>query len=140
MIAANKLIKKNDRAGLAALGFSEANINKLFNPDFCGRLGFPSFATTNNSAEIRRLKKRIEELTNKQAAAPVVQETELYTYSEEDNRCQFEFNGKPSEEIRNILKANSFKWSPSRGTWVRQLTGNGQWAARRVKEALAKTN
>ena len=138
MVSANKLIRKNDRAGLVALGFTEKQVEELFKPDFCGRIGYPSFETQNNNAEIHRLKDRIAHLSKIQTAAPVVQESELYTYKEEEGRCQFEFDGKPSDEIREILKSNAFKWSPSRGTWVRQLTGNGQYASRRVKEALAK--
>ena len=136
MIAANKLIRKGDRAGLVALGFTETQIDRLFKPDHCCRYGFASYRLTNNNAEIRRLKDRIAQLTKVQNAAPVEVAHEGYTYKEEDGRCQFEFDGKPPEEIRNILKANSFKWSPSRGTWVRQLTGNGQWAAKKVIEQL----
>jgi len=59
-----------------------------------------------------------------------------YTYKEADNRCQFIFDGKPDEETRRILKSNAFKWSPSRTAWVRQLTGNGRFAARYVMKAL----
>lgn len=136
MVTANKLIRKGDRAGLATLGFTEAEIDKLFKPDHCCRYGFASYRLTNNNAEIRRLKDRIAQLSKVQNAAPVEVAHDGYTYREEEGRCQFEFDGKPSEEIRNILKANSFKWSPSRGTWVRQLTGNGQWAAKKVIEQL----
>lgn len=136
MVAANKLIRKGDRAGLAALGFTEAQSQKLFEGNHFGQPGFPSYRLTNNNAEIRRLKERIAHLEKVQNAAPVEVEHEGYTYREEDGRCQFEFPGKPSEEIREVLKANSFKWSPSRGTWVRQLTGNGKLAAQRVIEKL----
>lgn len=54
--ATNRLVRKNDRAGLAALGYSEARIDRFFVPDFAGRIGFPDYMLTNNSANIRRIK------------------------------------------------------------------------------------
>ena len=59
MKRANQLIRKADRDGLADLGFSDETIAKLFNADFTGRVGFPNYALTNNSANIRRLEKRL---------------------------------------------------------------------------------
>ena len=51
-------------------------------------------------------------------------------------RIQFIFDGKPDENVRNILKSEGFRWAPSQGAWQRQLTRNGQWSAERVKTAL----
>lgn len=42
----------------------------------------------------------------------------------QENRVQFVFREKPAEEFRNILKKFSFRWSPTRRTWVRKLTQN----------------
>ena len=58
MKRANHLIRKADREGLGDLGFSEETIAELFAQDFAGRTGFPNYALTNNSANIRRLEKR----------------------------------------------------------------------------------
>lgn len=132
----NKAIRKNDRKPLQDMGYSESDIDKLFAPDFCGRIGFPPYRLQNNNAEIRRLKQRIEHLQKVAAVEPNEEECDGYTYKEEDNRCQFVFDGKPEESIRSILKGNGFRWSPSRGAWVRQYTANGCFAARRVKEKL----
>ena len=138
MKASNKAIRKNDQNALQELGYSEEGIKELFTPDFCGRIGFPSYALQNNNAEIRRLKQRIESLTKMATRQPILIKTKNYTYKEEDNRCQFIFDGKPDEETRGILKRNAFKWSPSRTAWVRQLTGNGRYAAKIVKEKLSE--
>ena len=62
--------------------------------------------------------------------------TGLYTYAVDDNRVQFIFDSKPAEEVRNILKRHSFRWSPSRGAWVRQATRSGFWAAEDVRKEL----
>lgn len=104
---------------------------------------FPSYCLTNNNAEIRRLKKRIEELQEIKASGDseaevedveglrVVEDTQLM-------RIQLIFDGKPEPEIRSILKGNGFRWAPSQGAWQRQLNSNGQWAARRAIEEIRK--
>ena len=65
-----------------------------------------------------------------------------YTYREdtEENRILFEFSGKPDEATRTILKKHGFRWNPTRKAWVRQLTGNGRWAAQSVREAFEKND
>ncbi|MGE8450885.1 MAG: hypothetical protein ACN6OP_09780 [Pseudomonadales bacterium] len=67
-------------------------------------------------------------------------ETEGYTYREdvEENRVMFEFDGKPEQNVRDLLKRNAFKWSPSRNAWVRQLTNSGIYAGKMVCQGLAK--
>ena len=131
----NALIRKKDTAGLVAL-VGEKRAAELQQPDFCGRIGFASYSLQNNNAEINRLKKRIAQLTQAAEREDVEEEHEGYTYKEEENRCQFVFDGKPDEETRTKLKNNGFKWSPSRMAWVRQSTPNGRAAAARVKAAL----
>ena len=59
---ANQLIRKDNREGLADLGFSGEAIDRLFVADFGGRTGFPRFELTNNSANIRRLEKRLAQI------------------------------------------------------------------------------
>jgi len=75
MKRANQLIRKADREGLADLGFSEETITKLFSQDYAGRVGFPNYALTNNSANIRRLEKRLADL--QQAQSDVTTEEEF---------------------------------------------------------------
>jgi hypothetical protein len=98
---------------------------------------YASYQLVNNGAEIRRLRKRLDEL-GKVSSAPTGQLTNnaLYELSHEDGRYQFRFDGKPSDEVRSILKSNGFKWSPSRGTWVRASAGSGERAMERVKKEL----
>lgn len=131
MKAANKAIKKNDIPALKKLGYTDKEIKELFVTDF--RVpGFPCFTLTNNNANIRRIKQRIETLKKNATAKPIIITKDNYTYKEADNRCQFVFDGKPEYSIRSLLKRYSFKWSPSRTAWVRQLTGNGRFAAKMV--------
>ena len=94
----------------------------------------PSYALTNNSAEIRRLKQRIEKLTVNQEVGFVgwtFDGGEVVANSEE-NRLQILFDEKPDEQKRSALKGNGFKWSPSQGAWQRQLNQNAIRAASRL--------
>jgi len=145
MKAANKAIRahktpEDQAAALVALGFTEAQAAEAVNPDFCGRVGFPSYALSNNNANARRIKGRIADLEKRRQREDVEKEGDGYTYREdiEENRVMFVFPGKPDEATRAVLKRNAFKWSPSRGAWVRQLNGAGLWAAECVREALDK--
>ena len=71
MKRANHLIRKADREGLADLGFSEETIAKLFVQDFAGRAGFPNYTLANNSANIRRLEKRLAVIQNLSTTKPL---------------------------------------------------------------------
>lgn len=142
MKQANKAIKaaktpEAQLAALIALGYDEKTAQSLLNPRF-GRAGFASYSLTNNNANIKRVQTRIEELKALKSREDVEEVTEGYTYREdvEDNRIHFVFDGKPSENVRVLLKSHAFKWSPSRSAWVRQLNANGLHAARRVKAQL----
>jgi hypothetical protein len=142
MKAANKLAAKDDVEGLKALGFSDERIYRLLNPrESYQRKGFQSWEITNLSANIRRVRDRVAELeknANKPAEARVELSGEGFRLFEsvEDNRICFAFEGKPSEAIRRELKSRGFKWSPSRGLWVRQLNEAARWAARYAAEAI----
>ena len=98
----------------------------------------PTYFTDNESAEIRRIKGRIEQLQRREekpAKTDAGEGWNLYEDNEAGRIC-FEFDGKPEQEIINTLKSNGFRWSPSRKRWQRQNTDNGLRAADRVKESL----
>ena len=135
MKSANKCVRKNDRVGLAALRFNEKQIETLFTTDFAGRLGFPDYAITNNGANIRRLKQRIEELEKRaQTAAMETIVGDGWTISEdaEENRIVIRFDAKPPREMLDALRAGGFKWSPTRGAHVRMRSNGALYAAKRA--------
>lgn len=142
----NAIIRKKGRedaekiADIVALGcFSEDKAKELLKPDFAGRIGFASYALSNNNANIKRIKDRISELEKRAQRVEVEREEEGYIYREDttENRVMFIFEGKPDEGTRAILKRHAFKWSPSRGAWVRNLNNAGIYAAQCVTAALA---
>ena len=67
-------------------------------------------------------------------------ETKLYKLDEDfaDGRIRFKFDGKPRQEIIDIMKSRGFKWSPSNKAWQRQNTPNGVYSAKKVIEELAQ--
>lgn len=99
----------------------------------------PTFQLSNNLAEIKRVKARIDELKAVKEAG--TSETEYSGFSVVENvelmRLQIIFDSKPDEETRNILKSNGFKWSPSQNAWQRQLTDNARYALKRVLKEIA---
>lgn len=102
---------------------------------------YPSWALSNNNAEIRRMKERIQSLS--------VNKEELYTGWEfaggkaeinvKDNRLQLFFDDKPDGKIRDELKANGFRWSPNASAWQRQLNSNAIYAADAVSSIKTLT-
>lgn len=144
MKAVNGAIRLKDTAKgdakLREFNLSDEEIKTIREPDEYGIAGFASYELSNNNANIRRIEKRIADLKARQEREPVSIRGEFYEYKVEDNRCQFIFAGKPSEEVRNFLKKHAFKWSPSRGAWVRQASKSGIFAADTVKNFLDNLN
>lgn len=145
MKAANKAIRagKNPAEKLANLqnvGYSEDQARDLIQPDFCGRVGFPAYSLSNNSANMRRIELRIKDLERSLEAEAVEVVGKIYTYKEdpEENRAMFLFEGKPAADVRAILKRHAFHWSPGRDgqPWVRKLTASGRGAAECVRKQL----
>ena len=143
MLAINKAIRKHRTAeaqipALMALGYGEDQARKLLTPDFARRIGIPSYALTNNSANIRRIEERIKSLESSSQREDKEEEASGYTYREDvaENRVMFIFPGKPDSGIRDLLKRHAFKWSPNRGAWVRHLNGAGLYAASEVRKGL----
>lgn len=141
----NKAIRLKDTEKgdqkLSELGYSPEEIKKLRTPDFAGRIGYASFHLTNNSANIRRIKKRIEDLKAEQESEAVEdQEYDGFTLHEDTGsmRIQFLFDDKPDEETRAILKSHGFKWSPKNKAWQRMLNRNGRSAAQQVISCIVK--
>ena len=79
---------------------------------------FATWALSNNSAEIRRVKDRIKSLSQQKEIGFVGWEFDggKVEANTEANRLQIFFEDKPDEATREALKSNGFRWSPkSRG-------------------------
>lgn len=146
----NKVIRKLKKAEevAAALNCSVANAQELLKPDFCGRIGVPQYRLTNNLANIKRMEQRVKELEAKEARKESAEQVLAHQgngwqliQNNEVDRLQFIFEGKPSDDVRILLKSNGFKWAPSQNAWQRQITNNAIFSTRhllpKLKELLA---
>ena len=122
---------------LAAMdGISLEGAQKLLEPVY-GKIGFPSYALTNNNANIRHIKTRIERLqaeAKHRESAPAEYEINGVRVVENADlgRLQICFEDKPSREMRDSLKAHGFHWSPRNVAWQRLLNEPARHAARAI--------
>ena len=149
MKASNKIIKSakiDDKiAALVELGYNPESAEEIMTPQRWRGAGYQGYELTNNSANIRRMKQRLEGLERSLLAAAVKgdEEKEYPEYNmtvvtaRSIDRLQLCFEGKPSGDVRNILKSNGFRWSPSNTAWQRHL-GNSAYALDRVLAELGK--
>jgi Domain of unknown function (DUF3560) len=133
MKAGNKIVKSKKLTieqkieQLKAAGHSAM----ILQPDFCGRVGYADYELTNNNANTRRMKQRLEQLEKALINAVDIGDTEeeypdldlIVRHARTINRIQLIFSGKPSVQIRNLLKSHGFRWAPSEGAWQRHLNG-----------------
>ena len=103
---------------------------------------YPPYALSNNLANIKRIQQRIADLQAAKSATHDDEEHDGYTYHDdtEQMRVQLIFDGKPDDDTRALLKSYGFRWSPRNGAWQRQLTTNGQRAARQLMKELDAAN
>ena len=95
---------------------------------------FQSWELSNNNAEIRRVRQRIESLTRANEVAYVGWEFDggHVEANRDQGRLQVFFDGKPEADARQQLKENGFRWAPSVGAWQRLLNDNAYYASDRI--------
>lgn len=125
MKAINKIIRRKPKnqptpeklKELANYAGSITAAELYFEKDFCGRIGIPSYASTNLGANIRRCKKRLASIKRQQDRARRADEGGgvVIDRSEAHNVCQVTFSEKPDRSILDALKAAGYRWG--RGYW-----------------------
>ena len=159
MREANKVIRKAVKAGMNAESpieelepwmekaaqatgkpWGEGSIRKALKPDFANRIGFAGYQLSNNSANIKRMEKRVSVLRAAHAEAEAAGGENVSKMYEglcavvdnfDENRLQILFAGKPRDDVRAELKSNGFRWAPSQSAWQRQLNNGAREAAKR---------
>lgn len=123
MVAVNKICrnKKTDQAEKekqireSMPGIDERTMHEIFNPVFTHLPpGFPSYALSNNNANLNRLKKRIEEVKRRQERQEMAEENGVAITGNE-TYVSVTFSEKPEYDIIRALKEAGFYWS--RGSW-----------------------
>lgn len=127
MRAANKVVKARKLSdeqkivGLIEQGFSPSIAAELLKPDFAGRTGFADYQLSNNNANIRRMRQRVEQITalRNTAGSETTNDDSGITVEDApaDNRVRIFFPDKPAADVRTTLKSNGFRWAPSLGCW-----------------------
>ncbi len=143
MVEANKILRKKplDMEKLIEVMGNEKRAKVILEPDSFGDIGFPKYSLNNNRAKIKRLEDRISGLTRTKSkpTQEITVNGVRVVDNREDMRLELYFDGKPSPEMRAILKKNAFKWAPSKGVWQRQLTNNAMSAFKNfVKPEIEK--
>lgn len=119
--AINKIIRKKPKneqtqekvEQLKALGLSEGAALELFKPDFCGRIGIPSYVNQNLGGNIASDRKRIEHIKRQNATRERVQQSETGVLFEPcgERYVSITFAEKPDREVLTALKENCFRWN-----------------------------
>ncbi|GGC42724.1 hypothetical protein GCM10011386_38710 [Parapedobacter defluvii] len=140
MKATNRFIKKKDKAGFLALPYATEKLwEEVTTPNVMGDIGFAHYKLSNNNANIRRIKQRIEQLRKREQKQPFDKVINGVRIVEniEANRLQMVFDGKPNADFRKQLKSNGFRWSPTEGAWQRHISN---WALHVAKEIVQGLN
>jgi hypothetical protein len=139
MKEANKIVRNKKLAEvekvdeLVALGFSEENAILILHPkyDWYGQ-GFSSYQLSRKLSDIKDAEakmKRHASMASKEDAEQTYEWGTLRTdYS--DERYRFVFDGKPCQEVIDLMKHNAFKWSRANMAWQRQITPNATYAVK----------
>jgi hypothetical protein len=101
---------------------------------------FPTFVLSNNTSKIRQAKERINSLQKRATQEyNVVKKTGYSVIEDPDmNRLQIKFDGIPAESVRNALKSNGFRWSPTNGVWQSYLNNRSKYALTRFEDEMTK--
>jgi len=113
---------------------SETTIRKILTPHYMGRIGFPAYALSNDTANIHRMEERVKELEKKEATPSADIEFEGGSIKDNatEDRVQIFFDKKPEQAMIDKLKGEGWRWSPSSGSWQRKRTDQAMWSAERI--------
>lgn len=113
----NKLYKKGDAAGLAAIGLDLEKIKARLATmgAWEGKAPFLPYETTNLGARIRADKRRIEEVKTRQKRTEATRSAGGILIEGAGQYCRVTFEDKPERELLDALKAAGFYWHG--GSW-----------------------
>lgn len=127
MKAANAAIRAKQKEGIEAqvaalieIGFSETLAREVMKQNCFGGTGYERFELSNNKANIRRMRDRLERITKAKATPDSQVQADNGIVVDDcpaDNRVRITFPGKPDADVRARLKSNGFRWTPSLGVW-----------------------
>ena len=116
-------------------GLSEQLVHELMHPDW-GKPGFAAYQLSNGSANIRRMRERVEELQKKEDTPTTEIKFNGGTIIDncDDDRVQIDFDEKPDDAMRAKLKGSGWRWAPSVMMWQRKRTPMAMRSAKEILE------
>ncbi len=152
MKACNKIIKdkkENKIERLSEILGSKKVAEEILKPSCFGIIGYESFQLTNNNSSIRTAKQRLKQLEAQAGRKTTNTRFDKYNLNiiqnAEEERVQFFFDGKPQQDIINLMKRHGFKWSRNNNCWQRLWNNNCMFAVNhyilpRLKELVINLN
>jgi len=135
-IVKNKKISSDQKKAqlMSDVNLKETTADQVLEPDHCGRIGIPDYITTNNRANMTRIRKRIEQLEKISAIPNQTFEFDggSIVVDTDDNRVKIIFDSKPDESIRIEMRRNGFHWAPSQKAWIRLISDRAIYLAKQI--------
>lgn len=137
----NKLCRMKDTAA-ADIAFLEIGIDSEQAQKLRDAGGLAWYKLPYSKKEIHRLEDRLKAIQAEKEAGKRETENDFCTVIEDPDtmRIKLVFDGKPSDEIRTIIKKHGFRWAPSQKAWQRNLNSNGRFAVKCLLIDLERMN
>lgn len=143
----NAAMRKHAKAGpeaqVAAMivaGVTETQARGFLKPGI-GGYGFPSFAMTNNNANIKRMKEqqaKAQKLAATETSERTIGNVRIVDNAEDDRLQMFFPVERVERPIYDLLKSHGFKWTPSIGCFQRFRGGNANYWALSIAAEYGK--
>lgn len=136
VIVRNRRLSDDEKVSqlVAECQISDGNARSLLRPDYAGRLGFPNYQLTNNSANIRRMQQRLKGLADESGRGSVTLEFNGGRVEDSAEACRVRIyhDAKPPEGTIAKLRSYGFHWTPSLGCWQRLRNESARYAASQI--------
>lgn len=151
MVDANKVLRmknktEDEKKVLLRDFMSAVSIEKIFTPNYSGKIGFTTFKLTNNNANIKRLEQRVKDL-EKKFTSQTVNRQDIWDFdggyfenNYELDRVQIFFDSIPDASMRSALKGSGWNWSPTNKAWQRKITDAAIYSAKRTLPNVQQRN
>lgn len=143
-IVRKKKLGKEEKIALIAQvdGMTPETAARAMEPDCFNCLGFARYRLSNNNANIRRLKQRIDELLvvhSSEVGKPIEGDGYRIEEDKDDNRVRIFFDAIPGEDVRKYLKSNGWRWSRTNKAWQRYAHTGGYVIAKQFHKWITAT-
>lgn len=144
--AINSIIRKSSKEPVIAMTaicklddrITQEVASGLLLPDFVGRVGIPSFELTNNNGGIQAIHGRLAKIQRVESMEEFSEIRNGVTIEIDKglNRITLHFPFRPEQPICNHLKHCGYRWAPSKGMWLGNISKYRLQGAKKVWELV----